>query len=58
MTVKSNKPVIADASSNCCGAEIWEPDFCSDCKEHCAAELNDIYEAFQNINYAQKEANK
>lgn len=29
--------------SNCCGARIYMPDICSDCKEHCESVKSEDY---------------
>lgn len=43
-----NEELLNDATaegvSNCCGAKVYMPDICSDCKEHCAVELDPLIE--------------
>ena len=31
-----------EGMSNCCGAKVYEPDICSQCKEHCEVENEDM----------------
>lgn len=38
MSIDPNEFIDRSQASNCCGAPILAPDFCSECREHCEAE--------------------
>lgn len=45
---------LGDMASNCCGADVIEPDICTACKEHCEpiSTLSDLYYIYRKIDYS------